>query len=90
MRMIRATTRDHYRLLSYGRWYGRLSTASGSLSSALVNTDRVSTVKDLLVLQVFYPLRGARGRCGRYINDLYGYIDIVQVNRACCLLISRR
>ena len=53
-------------------------------------TDRVSTVKDLLGLQVFYSLPGPRGRCGRYVNDPYGYIDLVQVNEGCCLVISRR
>jgi hypothetical protein len=50
-------------------------------------TARVSTVKDLLSLQVFYPLRDPRGR---YVNDLCGYIGRVQVNEGCCQLISRR
>src|ERR687897_804073 len=49
----------------------------------------VSTAKDLLGLQVFYPLHGPRGRCGRYVNDLYGYIGVVQVNEGCCQVISR-
>jgi hypothetical protein len=61
-----------------------------ALPSAIASTDRVSTVKDLLSLQVFYPLRDPRGRCGRYVNDLYGYIGLVQVYEGCCLLISRR
>jgi hypothetical protein len=44
----------------------------------------LATVKDLLGLQVFHSLRGPRGRCARYVNDLYGYIGIVQVNEGCC------
>jgi hypothetical protein len=56
----------------------------------LVDIARASTVKDLLGLQGSYSLRGPRGRCGRYLDVLYGYISLVQANEACCRVISRR
>jgi hypothetical protein len=55
-----------------------------------IDIDRVSTVKDLLRLQDFHLLNDSRGRCGRYVNDLYGYIGVVQVNEGCYQAISRR
>jgi hypothetical protein len=55
-----------------------------------IDIDRVSTVKDLLGLQIFHLLNDSRGRCGRYFNDLYGYIGVVRVNEDCYQAISRR
>jgi hypothetical protein len=45
--------------------------------------------QDLLRLQVFHPLRGPRGRCGRYLDGLYGYISLMLANGACYQIISR-
>src|SRR5215212_12277837 len=50
-------------------------------------TARLSTAWECGVLQVFHPLRDPRGR---YVNDLDGYIGLVQVNEGCCQFISRR
>jgi|SRR5215211_88487 hypothetical protein len=60
-----------------------LSTASEPLPTAPISTDRVSTVKDLLGLQVFHLLNESRGRCGWYLDGLYGYISVMQANGAC-------
>jgi hypothetical protein len=38
----------------------------------------------------FLGLQRVRGRCGRYVNDLYGYIGVVQVNEGWYQAISRR
>jgi hypothetical protein len=36
-----------------------------------------------------FPSNGHRGRCGRYVNDFYGYISVMRANEACCQIISR-
>src|SRR5215212_1996583 len=87
VRTIRAGLRTG---ISCGRYYRRVSTTSGSLPSATVSTDHVSPAKECGFLQGFHLLRGPRGRCGRYINDLHGYTSIVQVNEGCYQAISRR
>jgi hypothetical protein len=48
-----------------------------------------STVTDFPGLQGFHSLRGPRGRCGRYLDGIYGYISFVQVKESCCQIISR-
>jgi hypothetical protein len=48
-----------------------------------------STVTDLLGLQVFDAPLVHCGRCGRYVNDLNGYISVMRANQACCRVISR-
>jgi hypothetical protein len=48
-----------------------------------------STVTDLLGLQVFDAPLVHCGRCGRYLDGLYGYISIMQANGACCQIIPR-
>jgi hypothetical protein len=57
---------------------------------AIAREWRVSTAPDLLGLLVFRILFDDRGRCGRYVNDLYGYIGVVRVYEGCCQVISRR
>ena len=49
-----------------------------------------STVTDLLGWQGFHAPLVHCSRCGRYVNDLYGYIGLVQVNEGCYQAISRR
>jgi hypothetical protein len=66
--------------LSCGRYYHGVSTASGPLPTARASTARSSTAWNYGVLQVFYPPSISCSRCGRYVNDLYGHIGLVQVN----------
>ena len=41
------------------------------------------------VLRVFLPFNDGRGRCGRYLDGLYGYISVMQANGVCCYITWR-